>query len=288
MERGWRFIDTGVNNAYLNMAVDEAILDAHIHGLVPPTLRVYRWSPPALSLGYSQAIEPSAHSGEASLASLRGRSGQDGEVDLVKCQEHGIDVVRRLTGGRAVLHHQELTYSVTVSIRDDFPESVAGSYRYLSRGLIACYRILGIDVCLQPGQRNPSSAACFLSPTLADLTYQGRKLAGSAQVRKRNALLQHGSLPIHFDARLLFSLFKFPSDVYRERALAAFSQKTITLGEILGGDVGWQELKEALLLGFQQALRIRFHRNSLTKQEIQQSQELASRKYSSYEWNHRR
>lgn len=288
MERDWRFIDTGVNDAYLNMAIDEAILDAHIKGLVSPTLRVYRWDPPALSLGYSQAIEPSAHLGETSLASLRGRSGRGGEVDLVKCRELGIDVVRRLTGGRAVLHDRELTYSLVVSVKHGFPESIMGSYRLLSRGLIACYRNLGLDVELKPSPRNPSSAACFQAATLADLTYQGRKLAGSAQVRRKDALLQHGSLPINSHARLLFSLLKFPSDTYREKALASFNRKMVTLGEVVGRNIDWQELKEALTRGFREALDIRFHEGNLKAEEIRQSQELAVGKYSTYEWNHRK
>lgn len=268
MERDWRFIDTGVNDAYLNMAIDEAILDAHIKGLVSPTLRVYRWDPPALSLGYSQAIEP--------------------EVDLVKCRELGIDVVRRLTGGRAVLHDRELTYSLVVSVKHGFPESVIGSYRLLSRGLIACYRILGLDVDLKPGQRNLSSAACFQAATLADLTYQGRKLAGSAQVRRKDVLLQHGSLPINSHCELLFSLLRFPSDVSRQKARSFFNKKMVTLGEVVGRNIDWQELKEALTRGFREALDIRFHEGNLKAEEIRQSQELAVGKYSTYEWNHRK
>jgi len=268
LKRGWRFIDTGVNNAFLNMAIDEAILDAHIQGGVLPTMRVYQWNPPALSLGYNQAIEY--------------------DVDLAKCQESGVDIVRRITGGRAVLHAQELTYSIVISINDGFPKSIAGSYRLLSRGLIECCRILGLDVELKPGARNIRSAACFSISTLADLTYQGRKLAGSAQARRRNALLQHGSLPINSHSDLLFSLLRFTSEGSRHKALSVFNKKMVALGEVVGKNIDLQELKEALWKGFAQALGIRFYEGSLTEEEIHHSQELAVTKYRTYEWNHRR
>src|SRR4030042_4717992 len=140
---GWRFIDTGINDGFLNMSIDEAILDAHLRGFCPPTLRVYRWSPPALSLGYFQSLER--------------------EVEMKRCSGLGVDGVRRLTGGRAVLHYDELTYSVVTSEEYGFPKSIAKSYRLLSEGLIAAYGILGLEVCLATHTREPSSAACFSS-----------------------------------------------------------------------------------------------------------------------------
>src|SRR4030042_4393319 len=143
MKDGWRFIDTGINNGFTNMAIDEAILDAHLRGLVPPTLRLYRWSPSALSIGYFQRL--------------------DEDVYQEKCSELGIDVVRRLTGGRAVLHQNELTYSIIASEKYGLPKSVEQSYKLLSKGLIAAYRILGLEVCFIPYERGISSAACFTS-----------------------------------------------------------------------------------------------------------------------------
>jgi len=268
LQRGWRFIDTGVNNAFLNMAIDEAILDVHIQGGVPPTLRVYQWDPPALSLGYNQSIEH--------------------DVDLTKCQEAGVEVVRRITGGGAVLHAQELTYSIVSAVNDGIPESIAGSYRFLSRGLIACYKILGLDVELKPGRNKTRSTACFSIATLADLTYQGRKLAGSAQARRRNALLQHGSLPIHSHADVLFSLLRFSSETSRQKARSLFNKRMLTLGEAVGKDIDVQELKESLRKGFAQTLGKRFYEDSLTEEEIRRSQKLASVKYGTHQWNHRR
>jgi lipoate-protein ligase A len=250
----------------LNMAIDEAMLDVHIQGEMLPTLRVYQWDPPALSLGYNQSIEH--------------------DVDLTRCQEARIEVVRRITGGGAVLHAQELTYSIVSTVNDGIPESIAGSYRFLSQGLIASYKILGLDVELQPGRNTMSSAACFLKATLADLTYQGRKLAGSAQARRGNALLQHGSLPIHSHADLLFSLLRFDSELSREKARSLFNKRMLTLSEVAGRDIDIQELKDCLRKGFAQALGIQFYEDSLAEEETRRSQELASEKYSTHAWNY--
>ena len=265
-KEGWRFIDTGINDGFLNMAIDEAILDAHLQGFCPPSLRLYRWSPPALSLGYFQNLER--------------------EIEMKRCSELGIDVVRRLTGGRAVLHHDELTYSVVTSEEYGFPKSIAPSYRLLNEGLIAAYGMLGLEVCLADHAREPSSAACFSSAGLADLTFQGRKLCGSAQFRKGNALLQHGSLPISLDAQLFFSILKFPSTAIRDKAQAQFGQKATSISEILGNKIGWQELKEALFRGFQTSLGIKLYEDTLTPEEFGLSQELAREKYKSFGWNY--
>jgi lipoate-protein ligase A len=263
----WRFVDTGVSSAYLNMAIDEAILDHHLQDSVPPTLRVYTWDPPALSIGYSQPIK---------------------QIDLKKCSELGIDVVRRPTGGRATFHNKELTYSVVVGGRYGFPQSVIASYKLLSRGLIAFYRHLGLDTCLGASSAPFSSPSCFATATLADLTYQGCKISGSAQVRRGNALLQHGSLPIDLDVETLFLLLKFPSEISRQDALTTFSQKSISLGEILGDEIDLPHLKKALLNGFHEALGIQFYKSDLTEEEILWSQKLALEKYSLDAWNYRK
>ncbi len=263
----WRFIDTGINDGFLNMAIDEAILNARLRGVVPSTLRVYRWSPPALSLGYFQKRET--------------------ELDIKRCSELGIDIVRRLTGGYAVLHDDELTYSVVTSDKYGFPnKSLPESYRLLNSGLIAAYGMLGLDVCLTVDEERPSSAACFSSAGLADLTFQGRKIAGSAQYRTGNALLQHGSLPISLDTQLLFSMLKFPSTDIRDRAQAHYSKKATTLSEMLGNKIGWQDLKEALFKGFQIGLGIELYEDTLTPEEFELSRRLAEEKYKALEWNY--
>lgn len=261
----WRFVDTGVNNAALNMAIDEAILDAHLQGAVPPTLRVYRWERPTLSLGFLQNFEKS--------------------VDLKKCDEMGIALVRRLTGGRAVLHHHELTYSIVVSERYGIPKSISRSYALLCEGLIAAYKILGLDVCLAAGENEGTSNACFSNAGTADLALQGRKIAGSAQFRRNDTLLQHGSLPTKHDTETLFSILKIPSRARRKNLIAAFDKKVISANEALGREIDWQELQEAVYKGFQEALGITFNQDVLTSEEIHLSRNLAKKKYGSNEWN---
>lgn len=266
MGKSWRFIDTGISDGFLNMAVDEAMLDAHLKDFVPPTLRVYRWSPPALSIGYFQSLEE--------------------DVLQRRCSQMGIDVVRRITGGRSVLHYDELTYSVVASERYGLPKSIAHSYKLLNEGLRAAYRILGLEVCLVPSENLLSSAACFTSAGLADLTFQGRKIAGSAQFRKGDTLLQHGSLPISLDAQLHLSLLRFPSESVWLRVLTAFSKKATGISEILGSQIGWQELKNALFAGFQKGLGIELREDTLTPEEHDLSQKLAREKYSTFSWNY--
>lgn len=259
LQREWRFIDTGASDAFINMAIDEAMLLAHEQGLTPPTLRVYEWSPAALSLGFFQSIRK--------------------DVDEQKCREEGIDVVRRKTGGRSVLHKDELTYSVVASGKCGFPYGVAASYKAISQGLIAAYRLLGLEVYLAPHRGNSPAAPCFNAASFGDLTCKGRKIAGSAQFRRRDVLLQHGSLPISLDVRLLFSILKFPSSNSRERAAAAFGERATCITELLGRRISRQELKEALFEGFQEALGIRFFEDTLSPYEISLSQTLAREKY---------
>jgi lipoate-protein ligase A len=262
----WRFVDTAVSNGYLNMAIDETILNTHRQGSILPTLRVYRWSHPTVSIGHFQGIE---------------------DIDLKKCSNLGIDVVRRLTGGKAVLHHDELTYSVTVSESYGFSNSITESYRILCMGLIAAYQILGMKVCLTHRSKSFFPAACFAATSSADLTYKGHKIAGSAQVRRGNTLLQQGSLPINLNPKILLSILKASASM-QDKALSKFGQKVTDLGESLGRHISWQDLRGALFKGFQEALNIKFWECNLTEEEVSQSRELARKKYSTIAWNHSR
>src|SRR5581483_9196976 len=167
----YRFINTGIQDAAINMALDEAILLHHLRGEVPPTLRVFRWSQPAISLGRFQSVER--------------------EIALDECQRQGVALVRRPTGGRAVYHRDEFTYSIVIGKRYGVPSGVVAAYAYLAQGLMAALRELGIQAELSDERVNKHpSAACFASSTQADLTSSGYKLVGSAQVWKDDALLQ--------------------------------------------------------------------------------------------------
>ncbi|UCG83387.1 MAG: lipoate--protein ligase family protein [Dehalococcoidia bacterium] len=259
LQREWRFVDSGPSDGFTNMGLDEAMLYAHEEGMIPPTLRVYGWAPPALSVGYFQSIAK--------------------DVDEQKCLENGIHVVRRITGGRSVLHKDELTYSVVASDGCGFPRDLTGSYTAISQGLIAAYGILGLIVHLAPHRGNHSAAVCFNASSFSDLTCQGRKIAGSAQFRRGDVLLQHGSLPISLDARLFFSVLRFPSISSREKAMAVFGQRATCITEMLGRSVSLLELKEALFQGFQEAFGTRFYVDTLSPYEVNLGRVLAAEKY---------
>jgi lipoate-protein ligase A len=171
-ERPWRLLPDAEGEAAWNMALDETLLESHRQGLTPPTLRFYSWTPPALSLGYAQPLA---------------------DVNLPACREAGIAVVRRSTGGRAVLHQGEFTYAVIAS--EGFPPSVSGTYRMITEVLAQAIARLGVPADIAPGKLSRAgSASCFQSATQADLVALGRKLVGSAQTRREGAFLQHGSL----------------------------------------------------------------------------------------------
>ncbi len=180
----WRLLDTGAGPGDWNMAVDEAMLEAHRLDLAPPTLRVYSWSRPTLSLGYAQKLEG---------------------LDVEALRAAAVELVRRPTGGRAVLHAGDLTYAVVTS---GLPDGVSASYRVIAAALVDGLARCGLAPAIVPGATRPGrSAACFASSTRADLVVDGRKVVGSAQLRREGAVLQHGTIylerPTALAARLL-------------------------------------------------------------------------------------
>ncbi len=271
----WRVINSGIGPAARNMAVDEAILHAHASGVVPPTIRFYGWQPAAMSIGYFQKAAT--------------------EVNLAKCRQAGIDVVRRLTGGRAVLHAAELTYSVVVRAdAPQIPATITASYHYFSTGLLAGLRGLGIDAGMsmpraaysQAGTRRRSaSAACFDAPSQYELTARGRKLAGSAQVRKDGVILQHGSILLAFHAEQVASLLNLPSQEQQEAVAAMLAARAISVQELLGREVSWDSVRQAMTAAFGAALGLELEPGQLIEQEQAMAAELISIKYGCDSWN---
>lgn len=271
----WRLVNSGISDAANNMAVDEAILQAHARGETTPTLRFYGWQPAAVSIGYfQQAVS---------------------DINIDKCRERGIDIVRRLTGGRAVFHHEELTYSIVV--REDYPlvpPTITGSYRYFSAGLLAGLNKLGIDASMSMPQaaygqtkrrRRHASAACFDAPSHYEITAQGRKLAGSAQVRKEGVVLQHGSVLLTFNAELVASLLNLPSTESQKSVAEMLATRAVSVREILGREVAWQSAYQAMAEAFGAALGIELEPGQLSEQEQTAAAELAAMKYRRDSWN---
>jgi lipoate-protein ligase A len=264
----YRFLNTGIQETALNMAIDEAILLHHIQGQVPPTLRVFRWSQPAITLGRFQSIER--------------------EILLDVCQQHGVPLVRRPTGGRAVYHRDELTYSIVIGKRDGVPSGVVVAYAYLAQGLLAALQELGVqaEISDERVHKNPS-AACFASSTQADLTSGGYKLVGSAQVWKDESLLQQGSLPIDDRASEFFEMLRYPSDEARAQALALYLEKATPLHTFCP-DATWDDTAEAFRQGFGTALQVEFQPGELTPSEWDLAHQLVEEKYNKLNWRKER
>ncbi|WP_284640826.1 lipoate--protein ligase family protein [Paenibacillus silviterrae] len=280
-EEVWRLVDSGACSPAYNMALDEAILTAHSEGLVPPTVRFYGWSPASLSIGYFQKAE--------------------GEVDLERVEREGLGFVRRPTGGRAVLHDRELTYSIIVAESyPGIPRGVTEAYRVLSEGLLLGFRHLGLDAAMvslaseeeQRQYASMGSAACFDSPSWYELVVEGRKVAGSAQTRQKGVVLQHGSILLELDVEQLFGLLRFPSERVMERMKQQFVKKAVAINDILR-DLGrpaveLDQVKESFERGLAEGLNVRFEREDPTSYEVELAEQLTAEKYGHAEWNLRR
>jgi lipoyl(octanoyl) transferase len=224
-----------------NMALDEAIMDAVAVGEALPTLRFYGWEPPCLSLGKRQPL--------------------DG-VDLARCRADGIAVVRRATGGFAILHTDELTYSIATQPDDPRADgAILDAYRKLSQGLMAGLRLLGATPAMNPvapgGVRN-ATAACFEMPSAYEIVMGHQKLIGSAQVRPAGRVLQHGSLPLTGDIARLVPYLAFETEEEQATLATHLRERATTISDALGRTVSFDEAAEAMARGFADALHLTF------------------------------
>jgi lipoate-protein ligase A len=274
-EPTWRLLDSGANDGYTNMAIDEALMLAVQQGAAPPTLRLYAWQPACLSIGAFQSVS--------------------GDIDTQACADRGVDWVRRPTGGRAILHDREITYSVAA--RQD-NERIAGdvmeSYRRISQGLLHGLRLLGVKADLAPSaiapvpSGAPKPAACFAAPSQHEIMVGGRKIIGSAQRRQGVVLLQHGSLLLDLNVDKLMSLLRFPSQDERARITARVCAESVTLSGLLARSVTYGEVAQALATGFAAALDIELAPGSLSAWEEEQTARLRRDKYMADAWRFRK
>lgn len=273
----WRFIDTGNSSPSFNMALDEALLDWHSEGKIPPVIRFYGWEPATLSIGYFQKVEK--------------------EIDLEAVKAHGLGFVRRPTGGRGVLHEHELTYSVIVSEdHPEMPKTVTEAYRVISEGILKGFHQLGLDAYFavpktdeeRNALKDPRSAVCFDAPSWYELVVEGRKVAGSAQTRQKGVILQHGAILLDLDEDKLFSLFKYPNERVKERMKSAFKSKAVAINEISPRRITLEEAKKAFYKGFAEGLNIELETYQLTEEELDYVNKIAKQRYESDEWNFKR
>jgi lipoate-protein ligase A len=233
----WRLIDSGPNLGVYNMAVDEELLARAQAGEKVPVLRFFTWDPAAVSIGRFQKIEDA--------------------VNADACERHGIDIVRRITGGRAVLHYRELTYSIIARTDDPlFPANVLGTYKLIAAGLLQGLKNFGIPAGMVSRsnryaalvKKKAKDPACFSSPSWYEILVHGRKIIGSAQRRLSGAFLQHGSILMDYDPALEAEVIPGGGN----------NDVVTSIRQELGRDVSLEEAKFGFVKGFSEALAIDF------------------------------
>ena len=254
-----------------NMAVDEAILE-HIHrGEAKPTLRLYSWDPPCLSLGHAQSFK---------------------DVDVERLRSHGWEVVRRVTGGRAILHTDELTYSVTGSAEEPvLAGGVLESYSRLAQALLHAVRELSVPVEMKEHEDGHISQnlnpVCFEVPSTYEITVDGKKLIGSAQARKKEGVLQHGSLPLKGDLTRICDALIFKGETSRKDTAERLLTRATTVESVLGVGIDWETAAQAFVRGFEAELGIQFERGEMSQSESKRADELVKEKYAHASWTER-
>ena len=258
----WRAVNTGLMNGPANMAIDETLLRGVAEGTSPPTIRVFGWSPPTVSVGHSQNL--------------------DRELDLEACRRAGEGVVRRPTGGRAVLHSGELTYSVAGGgVQEGLGRTVMETYLLIARALVRGLGKLGVPAQLSTGSGSArprgqvATPPCFASAGRYEVVVSGRKVIGSAQRRMGEAVLQHGSLLLDRSHVEIADLMRIPE---RRRAdvRKALEEGTTDLTSLIGRTPTFEETAAAILSGFEDEWEVSLVHESLTREERELAGRLAS------------
>lgn len=250
-----RFLDLKVNDAYTNMAIDEAITKARGEGKAPDTLRFYMWKPSAVTLGYFQSVED--------------------EVNLEALQQFGFNLNRRISGGGAVLNSErgEITYSIV--LKEDDPRVSTDpieSYHYLCLGIIEALAVLGIKADFKP---------------INDIVVAGKKISGNAQIRRYGAVLHHGTLLVDFDAREMFGVLKISKEKLSDKMIQQAEDRVTTIRRLLGRQIGFPEVRDALEKGYRKALDVKLAKAELTPYEEGLIKHFRER-YASRDWIYRR
>ncbi len=267
----WRLIISPPQNGAINMAIDEGLLLSSTSASFKPTLRLFDWSPACLSLGYAQPVS---------------------DVDTAALKKSAFDLVRRPTGGRAILHIDELTYSLTApqdlsAVRG----GVLESYRRLSLALLEALQSLGVDAYADKkygeNQHQPLQPVCFEVPSNYEITANGKKLIGSAQSRKAGGVLQHGSLPLFGDISRIADFLIFENEQSRNDTKTRIHNNATTLEEVIKKRISWQEAAQAIVFGFESTLHVSFTESQLSGEEQKMVDQLVEQKYSSLDWTNK-
>ena len=266
----WRLLITPPARGAWNMALDEAILEHIGRGESIPTFRLYAWKPACLSLGHAQPFA---------------------DVDIARLKQRGWEVVRRATGGRAILHTDELTYSVIAP--NDEPRirgTVLESYNRLAQALLLAVKELDLPVEMKEGKAEDQSTpnpVCFEVPSTYEITVDGKKLIGSAQARKREGVLQHGSLPLTGDLARICQALTFENESARTLAAQRLLTRAATVESALGREVRWETAAQAFIHAFEAQLGLSLQRGELSPSESKRTDELVKDKYDHPSWTER-
>jgi len=272
MSENWRLIITPPLPGARNMALDEALMHSAATKREPPTLRLYTWEVPTLSLGYSQSSK---------------------DVNLSSLEQFGWGLVRRPTGGRAILHTDELTYSITAPMDDSLVSgNLLESYQRISKALLKALQNLGINARADSEYSNQGNSdrkgpVCFEVPSNYEITVRGKKLIGSAQARKNNGVLQHGSLPLYGDLSRITFVLHYNDGKLREKSKESLLEHAGTILSLTGLHVTLEDAQNAFISAFSSALDISFTACEPGKEEWAIASELEKTKYGSPNWTFR-
>jgi lipoate-protein ligase A len=267
----WRLLITPQLDGATNMAIDEAILYSLAEGRSRPTLRFFQWEPACLSLGYNQHWQ---------------------DIDEAACRRLGYTWTRRPTGGRAILHTDEATYSLIVPQEDPrIQGGIVASYRVLSFGLLRGLAKLGVeakqatkeDVEFSRQNAGKGGPVCFDTPSRYEITWSGKKLIGSAQLRRRRIVLQHGTLPLCGDITRILNVLHL-SEAERQEQRRLLPERATTLEQALGYMMPFDPVITALADGFVQELNLSLEETPLTEQELALAQKLRTDQYANEAW----
>ncbi len=247
----WQFLDTGYHTGEFNMEFDQLLVRQLNEGAIPPTLRFYGWQPPAISIGYHQDIT---------------------DFDLPKLQQRGFDIVRRPTGGKAIFHAHEVTYSVVTTIDGLKPREV---YRFINECLLEGLHYFGVNATLSDSgsdlrtlYKDASSIPCFSSTAKSEIQFNGKKLVGSAQRKIGNVLLQHGSVLLGSDHKRITEFLAPHVNDTKETLDFDLETRTIEIETIIQHPVSYEEIVHHLRRGFEVKGNITFAEHSVLTEEL--------------------
>ena len=258
----WRLIPPKEYEPSLNMAIDEALFKEYAEGNSPPTIRFYTWKPDGISIGCFQ--EPQEI------------------LNINKLKDKNITFVRRITGGEAIFHGKDLSYSVVLSEKDlELPKSVKESFKVITSFIINAYKSLGINAGYfseTEDKESPSSSLCFAKKRNFDIKIDDKKIGGNAQKRNKNIIFQQGSIPLYFDLDEINEFFIEELDCKKDNITS--------LSQVLGKSLSFNEVSNMLKNSFSETFKVTLDEQDLTEKEERQANVLKKEKYENDNWNY--